>query len=248
MPLLLDENDPIAGSSARRGPLSPSGPDLGVIEEARRRQRARRIRLALCAALAVTVAGLTAALLHAGGSPSSRTMARVPGGAATRRKAAAFGVQLSPALDGGEHGWCVGIEEADSKGTVGGGCSMTPVASAPVAFRMTGGNVETDTQWTVLVTTPNVAAVLVNGSARVPTVALPGLPYGRSGLLRWVARRQRRLSHSCSLRRCMARGRGRERSRPTRAAAAASDARGEAPARLSRRHRNVLRCTPPVRA
>jgi hypothetical protein len=72
----------------------------------------------------------------------------------------------------------VGVEEAGYTGIVGGGCSMMPVASAPVAWRLSGGSVRTRRQWTVLVTTPNVAAVLVNGSRRMPTVALAGLPYG----------------------------------------------------------------------
>jgi hypothetical protein len=176
MTLLLDAND--SASRSRREPPTSAGPDLGVIEDARRRQRARRIRVAVCAALFLAIAGLTASLLHAGGSRASQHTARLPAGAAGRRHEATFGVRLSPALDGGEYGWCVGVEEAGYTGTVGGGCSMMPVASAPVAWRLSGASVRTHRQWTVLVTTPDVAAVLVNGSRRVPTVALPGLPYG----------------------------------------------------------------------
>ena len=176
MPLLLDEND--SRSRARRGAPTQPTPDLGVIADARRRQQARRVRVALCVGLFLAVAGLTAALLDAGGSPASQDKARLPAGTAARRHAATFGVRLSPALDGGQYGWCVGIEELGYAGIVGGGCSMTPVASAPVAFRLSGASAQTRRQSTVLVTAPDVAAVLVNGSRRIPTVALPGLPYG----------------------------------------------------------------------
>jgi hypothetical protein len=177
MALLLDEHDSGSGASVRRGSRAPGGGDLGVIKDARRRRRSRRIRVGLGAVLVVAASGSAAALLDTGGSPASRTKVRTRAGAGHRREAAAFGVRLSPALDGGQYGWCVAIEEG-SRGTVAGGCSMTPVASAPVAFRMTGTDAKTHTQWTVLVTTPSVAAVLVNGRRRVPTLALPGLPYG----------------------------------------------------------------------
>jgi hypothetical protein len=49
--------------------------------------------------------------------------------AARGRTAAAFGIRLSPALDGGQYGWCVGVEEVPYAGIADGGCSMTPVAS-----------------------------------------------------------------------------------------------------------------------
>jgi hypothetical protein len=55
---------------------------------------------------------------------------------------------------------------------------MTPVTSMPLAMQMSGGSVGTGGYSIVVVSTPQVAAVLVNGRRRVPTIALPGLPYG----------------------------------------------------------------------
>jgi hypothetical protein len=55
---------------------------------------------------------------------------------------------------------------------------MTPVTSTPLAMQMSGESASTGRYSIVVVTTPQVAAILVNDRRRVPTVALPGLPYG----------------------------------------------------------------------
>lgn len=55
---------------------------------------------------------------------------------------------------------------------------MTPVTSAPLAMRMSGGSAVTGRYSIVVVSTPQVAAILVNGRRRVPTIVPPGLPYG----------------------------------------------------------------------
>jgi hypothetical protein len=158
-----------------------AGPDQGVIEEARRRQRLRRVRVALGGLLAVAgIAGVVWALIPGGSSADLRRVRQPPGagGAHSRALAAAgFNVRLSPALDGGQYGWCVGVEERPGV-IAGGGCAAIPVTSTPLAMRLSSGSVSTRRESIVVLSTPQVAAVLVNGRRRVPTVALPGLPYG----------------------------------------------------------------------
>ena len=167
------------GSTARHP--SAAGPEQGVIEEARRRQRLRRIRIALGGLLAAaSIAGLAWALT-AGGSPANRRLAHPPGGAAAAHgsasAAAGFNVRLSPALGGGQYGWCVAVEERPGA-IAGGGCAATPVSSTPLAIDVSSGSLRMHRESIVLLTTPQVAAVLVNGRRRIPTLALPGLPYG----------------------------------------------------------------------
>jgi hypothetical protein len=60
----------------------------------------------------------------------------------------------------------------------GGGCGTTPVASTPLAMQLSGASASAREEGIVVLTTPQVAAILVNGHRRVPTVTLPGLPYG----------------------------------------------------------------------
>jgi hypothetical protein len=158
----------------------PVGLDQGVIEEARRRQRTRRVRAALGVLLAAAgIAGLVWALT-AGGQPASSRQAGRPGATGVARSRAAapgFNMRLSPALDGGQYGWCVGVEEG--AGGIGSGtCAAMPVTSAPVAMEMSSASLKKHQQSILLLTIPRVAAVLVNGRRRVPTVTLPGLPYG----------------------------------------------------------------------
>lgn len=174
MPALLDER----ASSAPAG--LPEGPDQGVIEEARRRQRLRRLRIALGGALAVAGLAILAWALGTGGSSAETQHARQAGGAgvASSRASTAggFSVRLSPALDGGQYGWCVGVQES-SGAIAGGGCATTPVASTPLAMQLSSASVSTRQESIVVLATPQVAAILVNGRRRIPTLALPGLPY-----------------------------------------------------------------------
>lgn len=156
-------------------PLQPSD---GVIREARRRQYLRRMQTAGACLLAVSGFGIGVGALLAGGRSPHRAASRDPVGLAGRSpSASSFGIRLSPSLDGGTYGWCVGIEERPGA-IAGGGCGMTPVSSTPIAFRLSGGGARTRTWSLVVLTTPRVAAVLVNGKRRVPTLALSGLPYG----------------------------------------------------------------------
>jgi hypothetical protein len=52
------------------------------------------------------------------------------------------------------------------------------MTSMPLVMHMSEGSVKTHEEAIVLLTTPQVASILVNGRRRVPTIALPGLPYG----------------------------------------------------------------------
>ncbi len=85
-------------------------------------------------------------------------------------------MRISPALNGGQYGWCVGVEESPGS-LAGGGCAMVPLASAPLAMELTSGSLREHHWSVVLLTTPRVSAVLVNGHRLVPTTALTGLPY-----------------------------------------------------------------------
>lgn len=174
MPALLGDKPPIDAPAS-----IPAGPDQGVIEEARRRQRQRRIRIAVGTLFALAgFAGLASALT-AGGSPTHPHHAGQPDGAAVaHRKSAtlAFNVRLSPTLTGGQYGWCVAVEEPAGS-TAGGGCAAVPVSSMPVAMEQSEANQKTHRDSIVLLTTPQVSSILVNGHRRVPTTALPDLPY-----------------------------------------------------------------------
>jgi hypothetical protein len=104
---------------------------------------------------------------HAG-APASRAAAASGG----------FDIRLSPALDGGQYGWCVGVEEPGFSGIAGGGCATTPTESVPLSMVLTGADANTHKESIVVLTTPQVAAVLVGGDRRVATAELPGLPFG----------------------------------------------------------------------
>jgi hypothetical protein len=169
-------------SSAEQPPAgTAAGPDQGVIEEARRRQRLRRVRIALGGLLAMVGLGALAWGLGGSGPFAHSRRTRGPGGVdgASRGAlgAAGFDVRLSPALDGGQYGWCVGVEEHPGV-IAGGGCSTAPVAATPLAMQLSGSSASSRQEVIVVLATPQVAAVLVNGRRRVRTFTLPGLPYG----------------------------------------------------------------------
>ncbi len=163
-------------------PPSARGPEQGVIEEARRRRRARRARLGAGVLLALVGIGALVWAVSGQGAPVERgrvAHATVRAGASRRSVAVAgFGIRLSPALDGGQYGWCVGVEEPGFSGIAGGGCSATPTGSLPLSMVLTSADAKTRRESIVVLTTPQVAAVRLGAHRRVATVALPGLPYG----------------------------------------------------------------------
>jgi hypothetical protein len=199
--LITDKPSPDAPSAGALSPVTPAhppaGPDLGVIEEARRRQRKRRIRIAF-AALGVTVLiGVLMWSLDGGASHATLGHAGSPGGAYavdTSDHHVAFNVRLVPTLTVGQAGWCEVIEENGVTG--GSACGGAPTPAQPmlqVQGSYTGG---APYKTTVVVSDPQVAAILANRTLRAPTLPLPGLPYGLRGTLIKVAANAQTAPHS----------------------------------------------------
>ena len=178
MPALLED-----GRSAAVLEGLTAGPEQGVIEEARRRQRLRRGRATLGGlAVIAGIAGVGLVLSAGGSSAGRRHSARLErAGIAYSRaaKRSRFDVRLSPVLTGGSYGWCVAVKEkGDTFAEADGECGTAPVVSRPLATELTIGSAKSDRESIVVLSTPRVAAVEVNGRRRVATVAPAGLPYG----------------------------------------------------------------------
>lgn len=176
--LLLDDKP----SSAL--PSSGSvGPDLGVIEEARRRQRARRIRTAGVALIAAALISFIFWVLNGGSSHASPVRSADANRTHTVQVSnarAVFNERLVPTLTVGQVGWCIVIEEEGKTG--GSACGGVPTFSQPILQAQGSYSAGSAYETTVVVTDPRVATVLADG-IRVPTVSLPGLPYGLRGAL-----------------------------------------------------------------
>ena len=158
----------------------PAGPDQGVIEEARRRQRSRRLRASLSVLLALAGAGILIAATTGGKPPTeaplhlppepSPLLALPPG-----EGSQSVVVRLSPNLEGGQAGWCVTILE---RGGASGSCGPLPTFNHPLLYSSFGWTHGDRYVATTEITAPRVAYFLVNGRRRLPTTALPGVPYG----------------------------------------------------------------------
>lgn len=168
---------PAARQGAAQAPAWPD-PQQGVIEEARRRQRRRRRRLAAAALAGVVLTVPAVALLEGSRAIPSRAHSdsRAAAAALSSQSSPAFNIRLAPALEVGQAGWQVFFEEHGAqKGGEAGGPALS---SSPIVAGW-GGSSGGSRQWTTfLLTTPNVASILVEGKTRVPTRTLPGLPYG----------------------------------------------------------------------
>ena len=155
-------------------------PEQGVIEEAKRRRRLRHARASAAALAGLAVIGLISWASAAGdssGSGAAGSASRGRGATPSVLQGGRFGIRLSPALDGGQYGWCVGVEEPGSAGIAGGGCSATPSQAQPLSMVLSSSNATTRSETIVALTAPSVAKVLV-GKRPVATESLPGLPYG----------------------------------------------------------------------
>jgi hypothetical protein len=155
--------------------------EQGVIEEARRRQRTRRLRLGGAATALAAAAGIVALTAAGGAKPSEPPLHLPPEPAPLSAQARAnhrqaLAVQLSPDIHGGQAGWCMYVIEPSGGG--GGGCPPLPTRNHPVIAGGTGWSVGEPDATTVDVVAPRVAYMLVNGSYRVTPRALPGLPFG----------------------------------------------------------------------
>jgi hypothetical protein len=175
MPALLSDKPPCDAPASM-----PVGPDQGVIEEARRRQRSRRLRISLAVLLALAGVGILVAATTGGKPPTETPLhlppepsplsARYPGSGSQ-----SVVVRLSPNLEGGQAGWCVTVFE---KGAGTGSCGPLPTFSHPLLSASSGWTHGDRYMTTTEITAPRVAYFLVNGTRRVATKPLPGVPYG----------------------------------------------------------------------
>jgi hypothetical protein len=163
-------------------------PQQGVIDDARRIQRARRKR----AASALLGAGLVAGVAWASSGAATRShTGRADGGSLGSSRphhgrAPAFNVRLVPMLNlVGVAGWCEVLEEHGVTG--GSACGGVSTPSQP--FLQIYGQSESKSpdeapvkETQVAVTDPQITSVLVDGHRRVQTTLLPGLPYGLRGV------------------------------------------------------------------
>ncbi|MFZ2049698.1 MAG: hypothetical protein WAU69_02055 [Solirubrobacteraceae bacterium] len=160
---------------------APAGPDQGVIEEARRRQRSRRLRVSLAVLAALAGAGILLAAGTGGARPAEAPLHLPPEPSPLSARNAGstsqpIGVSLSPNLEGGQAGWCVTILEKNGAST--GTCGPLPTVDHPFLTGTSGWAAGESDITTVDITAPRVAYFLVNGTRRVATKTLAGLPYG----------------------------------------------------------------------
>ena len=171
MPVLLS-GEPTLPRSA------PPAPEQGVIEEARRRQRSRWRHRGGFAFVVGALAVLLAAIGSAGSSVAGHRHGPLPARGVVDVRDGSVGVLISPQLDGGGYGWCVGIEEPGTQILEGGGCGgPVPTRAQPVTNVTTTASARTRRETIVALVSSQVATVLVD-NRRVSTVLLPGLPEG----------------------------------------------------------------------
>jgi hypothetical protein len=164
-------------------PTTPTGPEQGVIEEARRHRRQRYTRTAIRGLLGAALLGAIIWALSGGASHASTAH----GGASSRARGLYAGAAHAPAFNErlylylavGQAGWCTVIEENGATG--GSACGAVAKPSDPLVMVQGWGKGGSHHWTTAVVSTPQVAAILVNGKRRVATVPLPGLPYGLRG-------------------------------------------------------------------
>ncbi len=157
-------------------------PQQGVIEEARRRNRERRLRWAAVVLALASLTALAAALTFAGGearapeaklhlpAEASGVAARDPG-----RTANAIAVAVSPNLNGAEAGWCIHVI---LRGVITGGCAPLPTPTTLVLSDGTSWGAGEREDTTVALTAPQVRSVEFSDRRRRPALPAAGLPYG----------------------------------------------------------------------
>ncbi len=166
---------------SRATPAStPAGPDQGVIEEARGRQRRRRVAVSLATLLILAAAGILVAATTGGTTPAQAPPRLAPEPppfpARPDSPSQPIRVRLSPNLEGGQAGWCVMIFERSGGAT--GTCGPLPTAAHPLLSGSSGWTHGDRDVTTIEIAAPRVASFLVNGTRRVATKPLPELPYG----------------------------------------------------------------------
>jgi len=160
-------------SVAVRPPVQPRD---GVIKDAQQRRSKRRRRTTITLLLLGGL-GVLGWLLSGGSSRAvTSTSPNVPTVAAEHAERAPFNVRLYPAFEVGQASYCFAIEE---RGVTGGSaCGAVPSSSMPLSMVQGYGEPHSGYWTTIVVTLPDVSSLLVNGSRRVSTRLVPGLPYG----------------------------------------------------------------------
>ena len=168
--LLTDEPDSTIATNT-------SGPNQGVIEQARRRQRRRQIAAVVIGVLGIATAGVLIAV-PGGRSPGKPPLRLPPESPLPTRHPAAgsISVSVSPNLEGGQAGWCVMILEGS--GGESGTCGPLPTYDHPLLTSTSGWSSGSHYVTTIAITAPRVAGFLVGANRRVATKPLPELPYG----------------------------------------------------------------------
>ena len=157
----------------------PATPDAGLIRDARVRQLRRRRRYAAAITGAVALGGLIAWL--AGGpsskSPSSGARGKLLAFEHAKQRRRLSGWHISPALEGGDYGWCV------LEGAGGGSCATVPtqntrtLSGVVTIGTVVGTNITRREERITALLAVDVRGVLADGrSAAVITKAQ--LPYG----------------------------------------------------------------------
>ncbi len=152
-----------------------------MIEEARRRQRSRRLRASLAALFLLAGVGALIAATTGNTTPGEPPLhlANEPLPPPARHAGSgsrSLSVHLSPNIEGSQAGWCVLV--LNENGSEDGGCGPLPTQAHPLLNGSSSWGWGESNVTTTVVTTPQVAYVLVNRRRRVPTIASPELPYG----------------------------------------------------------------------
>jgi hypothetical protein len=159
---------------------APATPDAGLIRDARNRQMRRRRRYGAVVTAAVALGALIAWFA---GDPGSKRIS--PSGARSkllafehaRQRRGLSGWHISPALEGGDYGWCV------LEGAGGGSCATVPTQNTRTLSgvitigTVVGTNVTRREERITVLLAPDVRGVLADGRAAA-VVTKAQLPYG----------------------------------------------------------------------
>lgn len=151
-----------------------TGPDQGVIEEARQRQHRRHIRAVLVGALLLGGVGLLLAHMASSGT-ASKTSPSTAGSLPAVSHDGSLQASLSPNLEPGRPGWCVSAVVHGA--ALGFGCASLITRAHPFLGEGWAWAPGARYSTSLVLTLAKVKSILFNGN-RVLTRAVPGVPFG----------------------------------------------------------------------
>jgi len=151
----------------------PSQVNDGVIHEARRRSRIRRIRTVL-AVMLLLLGGVGFLLAHLASSGTSKTLPARGSSLPAVTQDGSLRASLSPNLEPGRPGWCVSA--AVHRAALGFGCAFLLTRAHPFLGEGWAWAPRTRFATSLVLTPPKVRSILFNGH-RVLTRAVPGVPF-----------------------------------------------------------------------